>query len=255
MNEAGKKRLWRIIKLMLVDALIIVVCAYAALLTKFAPNIDKEELLALNRYLPAIVLIYLLSFAFFRMYRVIWRYSDALALIRQSMAVVVGFGITFVLNMVMEYAIKSRPLSGNFLIILCSFIVSGICAFRLCLKMFKRETGEGGFIPELRRVMVVGAGDAGSHIMEMFAVSREGMGQVVCLVDDDPAKQGLIVNNVKVSGTSEDIPALAEKNYVTDIIIAIPTLTEERSAELYEICLKTGCFVRTLDKMKALESE
>ena len=134
-------------------------------------------------------------------------------------------------------------------------IITGIGAFRLCLKMFKRETGEGGFIPELRRVMVVGAGDAGSHIIEMFSLSREGMGQVVCLVDDDPAKQGLIVNNVKVSGTSEDIPALAEKNYVTDIIIAIPTLTEERSAELYEICLKTGCFVRTLDKMKALESE
>ena len=48
MNEAGKKRLWRVVKLMLVDALIIVICAYAALLTKFAPNIDKEELLALN---------------------------------------------------------------------------------------------------------------------------------------------------------------------------------------------------------------
>ncbi|MCR4620825.1 MAG: hypothetical protein K5663_01950 [Clostridiales bacterium] len=255
MKEGGRQRLWRVVKLMLVDAFIIVVCAYAALLTKFAPNIDKEELLALNRYLPAIVLVYIVSFSFFRMYRVIWRYSDALALIRQCLAVVVGFGMTFVANIIMEHAINSRPLSGNFLIILCSFIITGIGAFRLCLKMFKRETGETGFIPELRRVMIVGAGDAGSHIIEMFSLSREGMGQVVCLVDDDPAKQGLIVNNVKVSGTSEDIPALAEKHYVTDIIIAIPTLSEERSAQLSEICLKTGCFVRTLDKIKTLESE
>ena len=251
-KEAFFAKSARVLGLILCDAILIVMCAYASLLTKFAPIIRSEDIDAVTRWLPWLTVCYIAVFTIFRMYRVLWRYADAFQLFKQGLAVIVGFGVTFAVNSIYGRVKGEQALSNNFLIILCMFVLALICGFRLGLKLIQqyRLRTERPKLGSARRIMVVGAGDAGSHLVEVFNESASDMGTVEVIVDDDPMKRGYLIGDVPVAGSTEDIPHLAEKEAITDIIIALPTASRERLKELTDTCIDTGCFVRVMDKLK-----
>ncbi|MBQ4452692.1 MAG: hypothetical protein II912_10040 [Clostridia bacterium] len=251
-SEAFFTKKARVLGLIACDAILVIVCAFASLLTKFAPIISPEDVEAVLRWLPWLTLCYIAVFAVFRMYRVLWKYADSFQLFKQGLAVIVAFGVTFGVNFVYERAKGSQALSNNFLIILCMFVMTAVCGFRLCIKLLKqyRLHADRPTLGSARRIMVVGAGDAGSHLVEVFNKSADDMGTVDVIVDDDPMKRGYLIGDVPVAGSTDDIARLAESEAITDIIIALPTASKERLKELTDICISTGCFVRVMDKLK-----
>ncbi|MBR4492891.1 MAG: tryptophan synthase subunit alpha, partial [Bacteroidales bacterium] len=134
--------------------------------------------------------------------------------------------------------------------IICSPALSAF--FRLCIILAAAHRQGRSF--DGRRILVVGAGDAGTHIIEMFE-SSGSMGQVVLIADDDPAKKGFLIHDIPIAGKTDDIPELVESDDITDIIIAVPTASEERLKEITDICLSTGCYVRVMDKLKHVEQK
>ena len=56
----------------------------------------------------------------------------------------------------------------------------------------------------------------------------------------------LICRGFPVVGRKEEIPAMARKYNVEEIIIAIPTLEEKKQKELLEICQETACKIKML---------
>ncbi len=253
MAEVGKKsRRFSALKLACTDALALVLCVYAAMLAKFAPELQPEDFLAVTRALPALVLFYLVAFAIFRMYRTLWRYADAFQFAKQGMAGIVAFGVSFIANNLVWKLAGYQPLSNNYLIIFCVFSLVGISACRLAIKLY--HAGRGSGFGSSRRLLIVGAGDAGSHIAQMFA-RDEAAGIVCAIVDDDPSKQGYLISDIPVSGTVSDIPSLVKQKGISDIIIALPTVSRSRLEEISAICLSTGCFVRVFDKLKRIEED
>ena len=241
----------------LIDAGILLLCSFAALLTKYAPQIEREVMMDVLLWTPAIVLIYILVFAIFGMYRVLWKYADSYQLLKQGMAAIVGFGVTFILNFAFTFFKGYRPLSNNYLITFCMFAIAGVLAQRLTVQNLHRSKLKGEEPRDVsgRRVLVVGAGDAGAHIVEMFNKSRAEMGSVEVIVDDDESKRGYRIDDVPVSGGVDDIPFLVSSEDITDIIIALPTASRMRLNEISKICLDTGCYVRVMDKLKHVEEE
>lgn len=238
--------------LLLCDAVIVIVCTYAALLARYAPSIDKEALDSVVSFLPRILVSYLGVNIIFRMYHILWRYSDAMQLLRQAMAVVVGFGVSFVWDMLLG----ANP-RRYFLFIVCIFTLVGICGFRVCLRLIKNyylHHHEGDIEKSMRRIMVVGAGDAGSHVVEIFSKSA-GMGTIEVIVDDDPMKQGLLIQSIPVAGSTKDIERLVAAEGITDIIIAMPTVSKERVREITELCMETDCYVRVFSRFEKAEEE
>jgi FlaA1/EpsC-like NDP-sugar epimerase len=73
-----------------------------------------------------------------------------------------------------------------------------------------------------RRVIVVGAGTAGQLILRETRLNPRLHLNVVAFADDDPNKQGLLLGNVPVSGTLDDLPWLVSRLGVDELIIAIP---------------------------------
>ena len=241
----------------LIDLVILLICSFAALLTKYAPKIERGVMQDILLWTPAIMIIYILVFAFFGMYKVLWRYADSYQLLKQGMAAIVGFGVTFIVNLVLTLFRGYRPLSNNYLITFCMFAIAGILAQRLIVQNIHRSKikGEAEHNVSGRRVLVVGAGDAGAHIVEMFNKSRAEMGSVEVIVDDDETKRGYRIDDVPVSGGVQDIPFLVDSEDITDIIIALPTASRIRINEISRICLETGCYVRVMDKLKHIEDE
>lgn len=73
-----------------------------------------------------------------------------------------------------------------------------------------------------RRVLVVGAGRAGTALIEAFARDhRSNTHWLVGLIDDDPEKQHAMLHNVPVLGTHEQMVTTVEKYGIDEIVIAV----------------------------------
>ncbi len=95
------------------------------------------------------------------------------------------------------------------------------------------------------RAMIVGAGNAGTMIIREFKTTDKIDYLPICLIDDDPNKLNKNIYGVKVGGTA-DIPKLAEKYSIDEIIIAMPSVPKTEIKRVYDICEVTKCKVKTL---------
>ena len=73
----------------------------------------------------------------------------------------------------------------------------------------------------LRRVLVIGAGNAGETMVEVINQQWPPPFKTIGLIDDDPQKVGNEIGGFQVMGNSHDLSKIIEQNQVTDIVLAI----------------------------------
>ena len=108
--------------------------------------------------------------------------------------------------------------------------------------VFRRVKNDEGHV----RALIVGAGMAGTELIREIQTSDKIDYFPACIVDDDTTKLGKTIGDVKVAGTSDDIPVLAEKYRIQDILIAMPSAPKKEVKRIVEICRKTNCRVKIL---------
>ncbi|MDE6075116.1 MAG: polysaccharide biosynthesis protein, partial [Clostridia bacterium] len=96
------------------------------------------------------------------------------------------------------------------------------------------------------RAMIIGGGNAGATLIREIQTTDKIDYNPVCVIDDDVAKVGKRIGNVKIVGTTEDIKKCAEKYAIEEILIAIPSAKKAEVKRIYEICKTTDCKVKTL---------
>jgi len=91
------------------------------------------------------------------------------------------------------------------------------------------------------RVLIVGAGVGGEFATWLLARPDFRRSFVaVGFVDDDPAKQGVRFDGLKVLGTSGDIAALVAKHDIGIIFYAITKISRHDDARILSLCQKAG---------------
>ncbi len=97
-----------------------------------------------------------------------------------------------------------------------------------------------------RRVLVIGAGEAGVRLARMLRRDDQ-LGLVpVGFVDDDPAKVGGWVQGCRVLGTRHDLPDLVARCGVQEVVIAIPSAGRRAMREIVDACKAAGVPFRIL---------
>lgn len=96
------------------------------------------------------------------------------------------------------------------------------------------------------RVMIIGAGKAGTLILKEMKASEKVHGYPVCMIDDDKDKQGRVIDGVSIVGSRKDIARLVREKGIDDIYVAIPTAPPEDIRDILKICQGTGCQVKIL---------
>lgn len=86
------------------------------------------------------------------------------------------------------------------------------------------------------RTLIVGAGSAGSMVVQEMAARPEHGYVVVGFLDDDPDKIGEQVRGVPVLGPIGDLVAVATEHNVQHIIIAIPSASGRAIREVVRLC-------------------
>jgi FlaA1/EpsC-like NDP-sugar epimerase len=99
------------------------------------------------------------------------------------------------------------------------------------------------------RVVIYGAGSAGRQLAAALANSQEM--QVVGFIDDDVTLQGSILNGNRIY-PPVDLDALFHRLGVSDVLLAVPSVSRKRRNEILDIVRATSAGVRTLPGMMDL---
>lgn len=102
------------------------------------------------------------------------------------------------------------------------------------------------------RALLVGAGQAADMLIREILRTPSLSTRVVGLVDDTPSARGTTIQGCPVLGRVEDIPELADRLQVTQIIVAIPSARAEEVARIYRHAKPAGVPVKVLPNVAEL---
>jgi FlaA1/EpsC-like NDP-sugar epimerase len=239
---------WRRSLLFLLDLLLVVGSYIASYFIRFdgVPPPHYRNLMLVM--LPLIVLLRAGTMVYFKLDRGIWRYAG----IKDLNQILKAVTVSSVLIVALAMGLYSGHPRSIFIIDWLLLIV-GLSGARFAIRLTRpfwgrRREGE----EPRRRVLIVGAGDAGEMILREMMV-RGGLDyDVVGMVDDNPSKQGRRIHGIPVVGRSIDIPSLVERRHVQEVIIAIPSLTPEQTRAIVEYCMASRARYRILPNLADL---
>ena len=231
--------LQRISLLVLLDILTIGVSAFLALFIRYEFSLGElrtsgflDELV--KWVLPGTAMI-LALFCLFRLYSSLWEFAgaDEMAHIFTASMLTMVLQFIFVLTGAVDLPRSFPVLQGMLL-----FIITVVVRF---FYRFVRRLRAGLTHDGLQRTMLIGAGQAGAAVLREFRNSDCSNNQVVCVIDDDPSKWGRQIMGVPVVGGRDKIAAMVEKYRVSEIILAIPSISVKEKKAIWEICSRTDC--------------
>ena len=229
--------------LLLTDTITLCISVWLAVVLRFAGSGTNYQGYISNALLmiPLYVVCHLICFNLFKLYRRIWKYAGI-----KEMLSIVGANIC---GMLLHLGVRSllvaaggtpMVLSKMLMLLICFFNIFFIAGIRLFVRWaaYQVEKADKENDTEFKRVLIVGAGDAGNIILR--DLRQRDHRKVVGFIDDDPVKQKQIMNGVPVLGTRHDIEHIAYDKGVQEIIIAIPSMEIADLNELAELCSNAG---------------
>jgi len=251
----GHNAAFRRILLILLDLGLLLVAVMLAMFARFDGQIAPKDVELMKHAVLWIVPVYFLFCAGGGVYRVMWRYANANALFRLGLCCAASGLVTLLINAAMP---ESFSVSRWLLALVCVFqfclIAMSRYAWKVLLELLRgRNLDEEAIQRGSRKLLIVGAGSSGAWIAAQCR--QRHYGTPVCMVDDDPGKQGLMVEGTQVEGKIEDIPALAAQKHVDEIILAIGSLKGNRLAQVATLCTSTGCRVSKAVATDEIDSE
>lgn len=229
--------------MILMDIFLINLSYIFAYYLRFNFAIPARELQIYKNNAIIITVIYLVVFYFFKLYRSLWRYASIGEFIQAIEACITAS----LLSIVYGFTLGARlPVSVNLIAGLITILFVG--GFRMSERIIYRhldlKAKAGKSSP--KRVLVIGAGKAGTIIVKEMKLAREVNYLPVAFVDDDKYKLGTYIAGVKVMGTRESIVDLSKQLQVDEILIAIAALDMKTKREIIDICKETGCKVKLI---------
>ena len=239
-----KKHLWmRKAGMFLLDVVLTCLSIYVSMELRFEMAIPWRHAVTMVNAVPIVLVAYMACYLLGGIYQIMWRYAGVRDVARLSLLSAIACGITLTLNQFMGLG-----LFRGVLVFICLINTIAIGGSRMLWRVFSKDRISGG-LGDAMPVMVVGAGEAGAYAVNICNKNPKRLGKPVILVDDAHGKQGLRIQNVPVRGTIEDIPRLATRYGIREIIVAIPSLGNgERMQRILELCNETHCHTRILSE-------
>ncbi len=101
----------------------------------------------------------------------------------------------------------------------------------------------------MRRALIVGGGNAGTLMIEVYKTINPPPFVLIGVVDDDPQKQGTEIHGVPVVGTSEHLLDLIKKHEISDIIVAISGALNSNMFHALITAQESGVEITRMPKM------
>ncbi len=246
------------------DAILLTVAWYSAYLLRFNFEIPEDSMFFLKRMLPFIVVIKLITFYSFNLYKGMWRYTsikdffDIIKAATISSLIIVSlilFAYRFAgfprSTLILDWGITTFLISGYRLSIRIYFSI--VSRDNIARNPFAKLFAQKRDIPDRRKnLLIIGAGDCGEKIYREIQDNARLRYRVVGFIDDDISKVGMQIHGIPVVGTTEEIKLVATKLNAKEILIAIPSATSAQMREIISRCKESGIPFKTVPGMGEL---
>lgn len=231
--------------LILLDAVCILFASFFALATRFEfiiYQIPKEHLDELKEYEPWFILTTLIIFALFKIYSSLWEYAGPQEIFSIIWACIVSG--------VLEIGIvllSSGFLPRSYYLLRTMYLIAFVVGTRFSYRMIRLKK-QNRHLPwrQQRRVMIVGAGEAGRSVIGEIQNSKYLNQKICCIIDDDPGKVGKYIRGIKIAGDRYSIKKCVRKYNIQQIIITIPSASVVQLRPILDICKETDCELKIM---------
>lgn len=254
-----KAKVHRIILLFL-DALLVAVALGLAYLIRRDFRIEPEYRQQYIYILPFVLLIRILLFFLFNLYKGMLRYASVSELVAIIASSTIGSIIFAFCNLLLENfsRLGNLPLhpAGEFVLripwgvvamewVLGILLIGGERFSRRILLTFGQRSPK-----DARRVLIIGAGDQGEAVAREMKKNPSRGYRPVCFADDNPASKGKHIHRLPVIGSLDDIPDAIERFRIDDVIVAILHMPPKKLSRIIHECKDTPVTFRIAPSMQ-----
>ena len=237
---------WHVVTgfLILYDAIAIAIAFFFALWFRFDSfaAIPAEYMDRYVRFVPFYIAGSIVILWFLKLYKSIWRFASFVELSRTIAATSITL-IFHIVGITMFFGPMPRSYFLFGIILQFLFTIGVRFAYRFVLLLRSQIGGDSSL---QRRVMIIGAGEAGQIILRDIKHSEKVDERVYCMIDDNPNKWNRYIDGVPVVGGSDSIFEAVEQYAIEKIYVAIPSATAEERREILNVCKETGCEIKNL---------
>ncbi len=224
----------------LADIILIILSLFIAFAVHFDLNLNIDYPDIMDEVLLYFIVVKLLAFAIFRIYKITWRYVGITDLVNIVFALIFAELLLIVLSLpnsiISPFALTGFP-KRVFVVdgIVSLFLIAGL---RISKRLYLEVIRDKKFVKKGKRAIILGAGNTGEMIVRDMA--RQGYGEFypIGFLDDDTSKVGAYIHGVKILGTTGSLEDFIAKNAVEAMIIAIPRLNRKRLKDMYDAAKK-----------------
>ncbi|UTY38079.1 polysaccharide biosynthesis protein [Allocoprobacillus halotolerans] len=179
-----------------------------------------------------LLIVYTLCFAFFKVYKSLWKYIGVDELLRLTASNILAMIIVMFLSQLyfgMFSLISLELIAGVYALI----IMSGVRVLYRLLRRYSinRDAKEV-------KTIVIGAGDAGNLLLRELRQNDSLNYKIVGFIDD--FKKDLMIGGYPILGTTEDLKVIKEKYDVESALIAISHVNQRDLRRIYDECVNNG---------------
>jgi FlaA1/EpsC-like NDP-sugar epimerase len=252
-----KRNFWIILG---IDFFLLCLAYFLSYLIRFEGKIPPEVILNIKHTIWLIIPFKLLVFFNFKLYKGMWRYTSINDLLNLIKATFVSSTV-IILTILYFHRFVGYPRSV-FIIdaFLTLFFIGGI---RLFIRLFHQtptsdltSMGRFSFFQNtregLKRLFIIGTGDAGEKILREFQSNPRLKYNVIGFVDDNSKKHGMQIHGVPVLGDMDHLSILAKEHEIDEILIAIASATRKEMRQIVDLCKETSLKYRIIPGMGEL---
>lgn len=238
--------------LFIIDIAIFLITPLLALVLRLDGVIDFQT------YAPGLLwatvlflLIKLTLLALSGLYGRCWRYASidelqqiGIVMIAAVILQVILFSTLYYIEAIPIYELpRSLPLLDGIL----SFLLVGCSRFGI--RVSEQLNSQQRRYYRRDRVLIVGAGSAGSALVQQMQQNPWVGLRPVAFIDDDPRKFNLHIRKLTVVGNRYKIPEAVRSLHIRKVIIAMPSVPGRVIREILDICQEVGVPTSTLPRI------
>ncbi|MBF4695128.1 polysaccharide biosynthesis protein [Fusibacter ferrireducens] len=248
------KRVYKIFILMILDLIGLYVSFMIAYILKFdaLKSIPKELTVHLYKTILVMVAIKFICLIIMNLYRKLWRFAG----ITEMIDILIACGVGSAAVMGVLFAISRQPEFQDILIprsiLLMAFILDVIFiggtrfSYRLFFHVSPKEIIRN---QHQKRVLIYGAGQAGVMVLKELHAKANNEYAVIGFADDDLSKKNQKMHGLPVFGGEEDLIKTIAKEEIDMLVIAMPSVAENRQKEIIQIVKDLGIKINILPKV------